>query len=334
MTKNSRMPSVIRRFSTGWSRSWQGRRSPSMSEDSPFPEYIARREEQQILEEVAKVRADGESRAVLLYGPGGIGKTTLVRTLAKAGSGDPGTVWVPPVDIDDSDYWLLSNLEQHVAKHLDSGGSFFGPYMNYLSRLPGYTRRRVGYETVVSHLARIKQIFAECYCQFIEDTGKTVVISLDTVEAIRGMYLLVTLTQWMKALPATLFILSGRPPLAQGDDQIKNELRDPHKSLGVTTVQLGEFPWPAALDYLAQSSVAVGLSDEDREKLAYLTHGHPLWLAFTVDYLSRERVPAEAASRSLDQIRRVLPYAEDMSPAGRNLYEEFKRRLVAPYHET
>ena len=49
----------------------------------------------------------------------------------------------------------------------------------------------------------------DCYAQFVQGTGKTVVIGFDTVEAIRGTYLLVTLTQWMKALPSTLFILSG-----------------------------------------------------------------------------------------------------------------------------
>jgi hypothetical protein len=306
-----------------------------MSDESLFPGYIPRSEEHKILEEAAKVRADGQSRVVLLYGPGGIGKTSLVRRLAAAGADDPETIWVPPVDIDDSDYWLLSNLEQHVAAHLDGGGPIFEPYLEYLSRLPGYTRPRIGYETVVSHLARIKQIFAECYCRFIEDTEKTIVITLDTVEAIRGMYLLVTLTQWMKALPATLFILSGRPPRTPpGDDQIKNELEDPHQSLQVTPVELAEFPWAAALDYLTESSVAAGLSEEEKEKLAYLTHGHPLWLAFTVDYLSSEGIPDEAATKSLPYIRRVLPYAEDMSPAGHNLHEEFKRRLVAPYHET
>jgi predicted AAA+ superfamily ATPase len=76
-----------------------------MSEDGLFPEYISRAEEQKILEEAAKVRTDGQSRVVLLYGAGGIGKTSLVRRLADVGASDPDTVWVPPVDIDDSDYW-------------------------------------------------------------------------------------------------------------------------------------------------------------------------------------------------------------------------------------
>ena len=41
-------------------------------------------------------------------------------------------------------------------------------------------------------------------------------MTFDTVEAMRGIYLLYTLTQWMKSLPGTLFILSGRPMVAAG----------------------------------------------------------------------------------------------------------------------
>jgi tetratricopeptide (TPR) repeat protein len=282
------------------------------------------------------------------------------------------TVWIEPVDIDDSDYWLLSNLEQRVADQLDPEHDYFQPYLDYLSRFPRYAQSRIGYETVVSHLSRIKQEFANCYRRFIEESGKTVVISLDTVEAVRGMYLLVTLTQWLKALPGTLFVLSGRPPQPKDgeDDKIKAELEDPHQSLPVTTIRLGEFTWDAALDYLAQSSVyavrddqvpglsteGMGLSAEEeetaekedarareqeqarrreeQEKIVHLTRGHPLWLAFTVHYLSTEGVPEELTDNSLADIKAELPYAGEMSQAGRKLREDFKRRLVAPYHGT
>ena len=86
-----------------------------MSEDALFPPYIARPEEEQIRQQLDQVREEGSSRVVLLYGPGGIGKTYLVREMARAGAHDEATAWLGPIDVDDSDYWLLSNLERHVA---------------------------------------------------------------------------------------------------------------------------------------------------------------------------------------------------------------------------
>jgi tetratricopeptide (TPR) repeat protein len=272
---------------------------------------------------------------VLLYGPGGVGKTQLVRQLAQAGAADPKTVWIDPIDIDDSEYWLLSNLERLVAGQLDPDNDYFGAYLEYLSRLPSYTRPGIGHETVVSHLGRIKRVFVECYKQFIERSEKSVVIVFDTVETIRGMYLLLTLTQWMKALPGTLFILSGRPLPGHGDrpDPIRHELDDPYQKLPVTTIWLGEFSQQAALDYLNDSGVASGLSADEKAKLVHLTRGHPLWLAFTIDYLKETGIPQETEV-ALAEIERDVPYRGDMTPKGLSLQEAYKRRLVAPYRET
>ena len=186
----------------------------TMDAEKLFPGYIHRVEEDLIRREIAHVYEDGNSRAVLLYGLGGIGKTRLVRELADKYNGDQATIWMRAVDVDDSEYWLLSNLEREIAsdKLFDPGNEYFTEYFTYLSQLPDFTRADITHETVISYLGRIKQSFVQSYRAFVRSTNKAVVIVFDTIETIRGMYLQVTLTQWMKALPGTLFILAGRPP--------------------------------------------------------------------------------------------------------------------------
>jgi tetratricopeptide (TPR) repeat protein len=306
-----------------------------MSEIALFPSYVARPEqEREILRQSEQVRRDRQTRAVLVYGPGGVGKTWLVRNLAEAHADDPHTIWVGPIDSDDSQFWLLSNLEQLIARKLDPGDEhqYFRPYFDYLSRLPRFAGHRAGHETVLSNLGRIKRVFLDCYQNFVNESGRTVVILFDTVEAIRGMDLLVTLTQLMKALPATLFILSGRPQpdAAVRPDPIKSQLEDPHQNISVTTITMEDFTEQLALEYLNESSVATALTGEEKARLVRLTRGHPLWLAFTVSYLNEWGLPEEA-TRPLKEIEAIIPYRGKIPHIGRDLQESFNRHLVAPY---
>jgi tetratricopeptide (TPR) repeat protein len=309
-----------------------------MDERPLFPSYIPRGdEEERILEQVAQVKQDLRSRTVLLYGPGGVGKTLLVRHLAEAGTSDPSTVWVGPIDSDDSEFWLLSNLEQLIIDRLDPGNEhgYFEPYLAFLSRLPRFLGPGVGREAVIGHLGRIKRVFLDCYKHYLEESGNTVVMIFDTVEAIRGMDLLVTLTQLMKALPATLFVLSGRPPPDANvrPDPIRMQVEDPHQNIQLTTIPLADFTEESALDYLNASNIADSLSDQEKARLVRLTRGHPLWLAFTVSYLAEWGLPDEAA-RSLEYIEQVVPYRGLIPHAGQDLQESFNRRLVAPYRDS
>jgi tetratricopeptide (TPR) repeat protein/GTPase SAR1 family protein len=308
-----------------------------------LPGYIRRSQEAQILEESERVRQDRNSRVVLLYGPGGVGKTQLVRYLREVKRSDNDEVWVDPVDIDDPEFWLLSNLERHVAYRLDPAQEYFGRYMGYLSRLPSITRSDISHETVVSHLGRIKRVFAECYQDYITNSGKSVVVVLDTVETIRGMGLLQTLTQWIKSLPGTLFILCGRPVPAVGrtDDPIKNELLDPHQKMAVTTIELGDFSEANAEKYLDDARTGVHLQETERTRLVHLTRGHPLLLALTVSYLRNVGLPPQAeagtpeqAAESLAHLREIMPFGREMLPAGRSLHDAFKQSLVAPFQSS
>ena len=306
-----------------------------MSAPKQFTQYVPRSEEQQrIIAEAAEVHATGRSRAVFLYGRGGTGKTRLVRKLPEIGR-DPDIIWLDPIDLDDSQHWLLSNLERHIADELDPDHQYFGPYLQYMSELPQHRRAPASRQAVIDHLNRIKSIFTQCYKDYINKTGNSVVITFDTIEAIRGMYFLRTLARWMKAMPGTLFVLAGRslPGIGDWQDPIRTALENPPQGMRIAIVPLGEFNANDCREYLAPFSEEADLSEEQTEKLVYLTQGHPLWLAFTVDYLATVGLPEEADA-PLDKIKLDLPYHGDATMAGRERAESFKRRLVTPYQGT
>lgn len=299
--------------------------------------YISRAEEAQIRRHLSAVQADRKSRAVLLYGAGGIGKTSLVRHMAQDNI-DDRTVWLDPIDVDDPRCWLLSDLEQQVADKLDRGNAYFAEYREQLSRLPNPVRADISHETIVSYLGRVKEVFARCYGRYVSEERKTVVITFDTVETIRGTNLLLTLIRWMKALPeATLFILSGRPlagELGQETDNIGSELEGPYQGIEVDTIVVGGFAQPAAQRYIQNSGISQDLIDQEEGKLVLLSRGHPLWLAFMIDYLKEKGVPPEVSHHSVEDLERHLPYGAPMTTLGRQWHEEFLRQLVAPYKET
>jgi DNA polymerase III delta prime subunit len=308
---------------------------------APTPkQYVPRVEEDDIRRELSKVRESGASRVLLLYGPGGIGKTSLVRQLAEKNA-DAETVWLEPIDVDDPECWLLSNLEGRVAKGLDPDSRYFAQYWAQISRLPDYTQANISHETIVNYLGRVKRVFADCYAEYVTAGQKAVVVTFDTVETIRGTNLLLTLTRWIKALPkATLFILSGRPlpksPDSQDgqEDKIVSELESRYQGLPVRTVTVGEFGLDATRTYIKNSEIAQNLRRDEESQLALLSRGNPLWLAFLIDYLKQDGMLPETSLYPLAYLEEHLPFGREMSPEGLRVHEEFLRRLVAPYQGT
>jgi len=298
------------------------------------PRYIGRAEEWEIGALLAQVRSDGDSRAVLLHGPGGIGKTSIVRHMA-AVSSDAAIDWVRPIDADDPEVWLLSNLERRIVRQIDPEGRHFGPYLERLSRLDSYPPWGRSHEAVSAYLGRIKKIFATCYLHYIENERKTVVITFDTVETIRGTTLLLTLTQWMKELRrGTLFVLSGRPTGDEREDPIAAELTTQYQRIPVTAVAVNKLSLIGTQQFIDSSAISRGLRGDERDKLVLLSRGHPLWLAVMEDYLAEQGVPEEAAGATLEFLNDNLPFDGPVTEAGTQTHERFLRRLLSPYRES
>jgi hypothetical protein len=302
-----------------------------MNANPARPRYIDRAEEGEINAVLTQVRADGGSRAVMLGGPGGIGKTSIVRHMA-AVSSDASTAWVRPIDADDPEVWLLSNLERRIVQQIDPEGLYFNPYLEHLSRLESYPTWGPSHEAVTAYLGRIKKIFVTCYLEYIEQEQKTVVIVFDTVETIRGTTLLLTLTQWMKELSrGTLFVLSGRRIDGEREDPIAAELSTQYQGIPVTQVEVKELDLARTYAFIDSSPVSRGLRGDERDKLVLLSRGHPLWLAIMEDYLAEQGVPEEAAAETLGSLEEHLPFGAQMTEEGRDKHDQFLRRLLSPY---
>src|SRR6185437_14288000 len=142
-------------------------------------------------------------------------------------------------------------------------------------------------------------------------------------------------TQWMKALPSTLFILTGRPMPDDDDDSdpIRTEFAGSYQRLQVKRIDLKEFAYEDAFKYLNSSEMGGSLSEEEKTRLVHLTRGHPLWLAIAISYFAQNDTPEDLARRMAADIGSLIPYEGPVSDEGRRLQEDFKRSLVAPYRE-
>ncbi|MFD7654749.1 tetratricopeptide repeat protein [Actinosynnema sp. NPDC059797] len=281
---------------------------------APESLYVPRVAENPVLEQVDNVRMDRASRVVLLYGAGGAGKTRMLRALAGRDVIDE-VRWVHPIDVDDSEYWVMENLQRQVAGALDPEGRYFRDFTDYLSKIVATRSDRITRDAVAGHYGRVRKMFTRCYRKFIDDNEATVVISLDTVEVVRNTYFLTHLSRWMRDLPATLFILSGRPAENQ-DDAIREVLGDSRFGLGIVTMTVPGFTDIEARQFLAGSDIGADLTEGVVRTLVSLSEGQPLWLELAVDYLRRFDLP---------------PELEEPEPHDDDLRNRFRRRMVAPF---
>lgn len=305
----------------------------SVMYEFPYIQRVGLRTE--LEEKIMSVAAEGGNQAILLYGEGGVGKTYFVRHLSQE-SHLEGIVWLGPYDVDDAEYWMLSRLAENVSKQLDPNGQYFGRFQGYLAEVPQFELPRIGHETVLAKLKEGDEIFFDCYSRFVEGTGKTPVLILDTVEAIRGLDVLTDLVAWMKHLSQSVFILAARPSLERSDP-IREEIAIEH--IPCVSLNLVKFTDEESERYLKACLIEGGLDDEEIKKLIFLCDGSPLFLTLAVDYLLRQGLPDWMISDSDGKKQQELPNwfrqkLSEMRQKEAAVRDEFLRLLVVPYRSS
>lgn len=298
-----------------------------MNNSGIFPGYTPRKVEQQYIEEmILKVRQDQKTRVVLLYGPGGTGKSYLVRNLPDMVK-SKNLIWFGPFDIDDSQYWILPNLELEIAR--TAQGKIFDVYFEYMSRVSGYEKQHIGHETVLAYLRKGSEVFLECYSRLLKKTNKTPVLIFDTVESARGMDIADKLIRWIEKVPGTLIILAGRPVESPNVDPFMDGFPE-ESPIVLEKKNISEFTLDESRKYFDNTLVAKELTDEEKSKIILLTKGHPLWLALSVYYLSKEGLPQVVTQYKFADLSHVK---EHQTVEFEKLHEKFIRQLLVPYQK-
>jgi tetratricopeptide (TPR) repeat protein len=297
---------------------------------SLFPEYIQRKDIQNYIKtNIEKVQCDGESRAFLLYGKGGRGKTFLQRNLPDVFKDRDDIMWLDPIDLDDIQFWSLINFKIYLADVLDkeskecfkSYRELLGDYWKYAR----YEKRRQDERDIGlrEYRRQLEKEFIKAYRHFLKESGKIIVIQLDTIEAVRDFDICADLIDWLKRLPKTLLLISGRPSTIEKDRLINGLERSP--SFPYVKKELGIFSEQESRNYLEQSAVFNGLEKNEIEKIILFVKGHPLWLALTVYYLEQVGLPQTL-------VRYPLETLENLSK-DHSIFNEYVSELLTPYKE-
>ncbi|WP_420642382.1 hypothetical protein [Candidatus Leptofilum sp.] len=313
------------------------------------PTFHGRRHElAQIIEMATSTRPNHGSSVLLLEGPGGMGKSMLVRQATDELEKNHSEIYVVgPLDMDDTNYHIASNVGLQIAHKL--GEKYFTRYIEANRKYQGHEIQAVDRTTIHIHLALGDRYFVEDYSRFARKNR--VVIFADTVETIRGTHIWSYFSRMIASLPNTLFVLSGRRsspyglekrPFSSEKERFGN-MPNIGKD-GVDVIQLQGWPKQEARAFIANTSGGSTLLKDDIERLLYLSRCQPLHLTLALQHLPRMPV----LDRNVAEIKQTAPlYAnefdatipakeslapdiefDDLGDEGKSLVTQFNRELL------
>lgn len=281
-----------------------------------FPFFVNRQEELEVIRHaIARV---GERQAVLVHGPGGIGKTRLLQKVREEYARAPSLIVTEVLDLCDVELRIPIRWENQVAQQLGEKQAFAGFLAQYRELLE-FEAREVSIETQ----AKYREQAHEAFVQGVNDVAgeKRIVLLMDTLEdAQRAGALWPHLLSLMPRLNNVVWILAGRRC-----DDVRADVEARLGAGNVHWLPLSGFDQHAADEYFDEyfkRPSVVSLDPEMREKIRLLTDGRPILMALAILWLENEMPLPEIEQMSVSELQ-----AMSRESLGR-LQEEVKQALV------
>jgi tetratricopeptide (TPR) repeat protein len=289
------------------------------------------------------------SQVLLMEGPGGIGKSMLLRRAIDELKAISAVQCVGPIDMDDTDYRVPTNMGLSIASDLDAAS-----FANYLEGSQRYQSKQLGkvdQQTVIMHMNSTDKLFVSDYLRFTSE--HRVAIFVDTIESVRHTYMWTYFMRLIAMLPNTLFVLAGRPGVSDGQETERPRLTDqalkPFYRMpiigqdGAHLIRLVGWSKKDARDFILKTELGQEIPYDWAENILYLSRCQPLHITLAIERPVEEIAaaaplyfPTQGKEPRAEEQEGKAPDVDfaDLSVEGRQLCKDFERSLLTQHSGT
>lgn len=276
------------------------------------------------------------SKLISIHGPGGIGKTALLRALRERFTSQPAIITTDLIDLVEERLSQIRFLRSEIAAQLDPNQAVFEKYYHRVNEFDRQLAHTTNVQDISEAQVQIEASFVSAY-KTIVSAGQTIIIFLDTMEAIDAHP-----KEWeelilpfFSKLPLTHFIVGGRDaykwrPLLNRQFSTFHELSIPISGFSLNETKL----------YFNLSPTGQDTAPDLQEKIHLLTNGRPILIDLAIEW-SRRKLPFESLSLvNIDALRQgiqtfqqqtteaSIPLDSGVTVTFPDLAKEFERELI------
>jgi len=259
-------------------------------------------------------------RFLCLHGIGGIGKTTMLRTIYEEYQANQAHCITNLLDFDDLRLHIVQNILDQVAAQVHTSQASFADYFEAAARLRKMQRQDVSQLHVEDQEKRTREAFIRDYHTLT--TQQRPILLFDTVEKVQDLSLWQELTDLLLQLENTVVLLAGRR-----NDEVGMALQARLESPdSVQVISLHGLSEEDALAYFERTPLGKFLSTEDPDQshvVSQLSAGRPILIDLAVDWLG-QGLKLSIPKQPLDKLDEA---------SLREIRDQFERGLVAQVND-